>query len=69
MYSITFVIFSVAKTISSVIGRFLASKTASKGWKININSHSWPFGHSMAIKSLIYQPFEAVFGQKTADHT
>ena len=42
----SFVIFSVAETIWSVIGRFLASKTASKSWKININSHSWPYGHS-----------------------
>ena len=41
MYSITFVILPVTKTIFSTHGCF----SASLGLKMNIDSLSWPYGH------------------------
>ena len=42
MYSITFVIFPVTKTIFSTRGCF----SATLGLKMNIDILSWPYGHS-----------------------
>ena len=42
MYSITFVIFSVTKTIFGTRGCF----SATLGQKMNIDILSWPYGHS-----------------------
>ena len=63
MYSITFVFFHVAKTISSVFGLFPARKQPLKAGKLTLTA-SRGLRPLEAIKTLIVRPLKAVFGQE-----
>ena len=63
MYSITFVFFHVAKTISSVFGLFPAWKQPLKAGKLTLTA-SRGLRPLEAIKTLIVRPLKAVFGQE-----
>ena len=63
MYSITFVFFHVAKTISSVFGRFPARKRPLKAGKLTLTA-SRGLRPLEAIKPLIVRPLKGVFRQE-----